>query len=84
MGVWTNHRTRQSGKYAKLAYQQQQAASMSVLPPPTPVYAQPAQAQPAAGFNEEYERGWREGQRDLVAAIQSGRLTWEEAVQRLT
>lgn len=86
MGFWTNHRQRQAGKYAKAAYRQQQ-----MLPPTQPamsfqVPAQPyleVQTQPAGGFKEGYERGWREGQRDLVAAIRSGRLTWDEAVQRL-
>lgn len=83
MRMWNNHRARQSGKYAKLAARQ----------PPMGYHPMPYQPMPPtintqgiwqSGYNQGWEKGWHAGQRDLVQAIQSGRLTWDEAVKRLT
>lgn len=87
MSAWNNHRSRQAGKYSKRTalVQQPYAAlpmqSMPAPPPPTPPAAQ-ARASWSAGFEQGrragWEQGWRAGQRDLIDALRTGRVRWED------
>ncbi len=73
MGLWSNHRHRQAGKYAKrlakaveaqqqqiMALQAQQAAGVVQVAQPAAAAPQPSAPQPGL-FREGYNRGWGEG-----------------------
>lgn len=86
MGMWQNHRARQAGKYQKVVAQQQ----AQLLQRQTTMAQQ--QAQPVnthatwqAGYDQGrhagYLEGWRAGQADLIDALKTGRVRWENLVR---
>jgi flagellar biosynthesis/type III secretory pathway protein FliH len=79
MGMWQNHRARQAGKYQKVVAQQQAQLLRQQV-----AMSQPAHTQ--ATWQAGYEQaradgwldGWRAGQADLINALKTGRVRWED------
>jgi hypothetical protein len=80
--MWQNHRARQAGKYQKVVAQQQ----AQLLQQQTAVAQQQAQQGVHAlsqrawkdGYDQGWTAGWQSGQRDLIDALRTGRVRWDD------